>query len=148
MKRSITGVIIAIIVLGAIGLIITRRGTDNTRQSTPGSTNQTDSRPANESQQQNEANQSQPTNTDKAEIKDFAFTPAKITVKKGTTVTWTNQDGARHDVTPDQPSEKFKASQLLAKGETYSFTFNDEGTYTYHCSPHPYMKGTVEVVSD
>ena len=36
--------------------------------------------------------------------------------------------------------------ELLAKVESYSWTFNTVGTYTYHCSPHPYMKGIVEVV--
>lgn len=79
------------------------------------------------------------------EIRNFAFNPAKITVKKGTTVTWTNQDSAKHDITPTGGGSDFKASELLGKGESYSFTFNTAGTYTYLCSPHPYMKGTVEV---
>lgn len=78
-------------------------------------------------------------------ISDFAFTPAKITIKKGTKITWTNQDSAKHDITPDSPSEDFKASKLLAKGESYSFTFNKAGNYKYHCSPHPYMKANIEV---
>lgn len=79
-------------------------------------------------------------------IENYNFTPAKIKVKKGTKVTWTNQDSVKHDVMPDNESDAFKASELLGKGESYSFTFNTVGTYTYHCSPHPYMKGTVEVV--
>ena len=80
------------------------------------------------------------------DIQDFSYQPEKIIIKKGTTVTWTNQDSARHDVTPDQPSADFEASELLAQGESYSFTFNTVGTYSYFCSPHPYMKGVVEVV--
>lgn len=83
--------------------------------------------------------------TSSVEISNFAFKPAKITIKKGTTVTWTNKDSAMHDVTPTGGGADFKASELLAKGESYSFTFNTTGTYTYLCSPHPYMKGTVEV---
>ncbi len=79
-------------------------------------------------------------------IKNFNFVQSKIRIKKGTAVTWTNQDSARHDIMPDSPSENFKASQLLAKGESYSFTFNTAGTYSYYCSPHPYMKASVEVV--
>jgi amicyanin len=79
-------------------------------------------------------------------IEDFAFTPNKLTVKKGTTVTWTNKDTARHDVNPDVESQDFKASNLLGKDETYSVAFNTVGTYNYSCSPHPYMKGTVEVI--
>jgi plastocyanin len=78
-------------------------------------------------------------------ISDFAFQPSKITIKKGTTVTWTNRDSAHHDITPDQPSDNFKASKLLSKGESYSFTFNTAGHYSYHCSPHPYMKANIEV---
>jgi len=85
--------------------------------------------------------------TDEVEIEDMAFQPASITVKKGTTVTWTNRDDVRHDVVPDQESDAFAGSQLLARDESYSFTFDTPGTYTYHCSPHPQMTGTV-VVTD
>lgn len=77
--------------------------------------------------------------------KGFAVSPSTITVKKGTTVTWTNQDDAQHDVTPDEETADFKASELFGKGETYAVTFNTPGMYAYHCSPHPYMKGTIEV---
>lgn len=87
----------------------------------------------------------EPVSVNKVDIKDFDFQPQTITVKKGTTVTWTNQDVAKHDINPDSESDNFKASELLAKGESYSWTFNTAGTYTYHCSPHPYMKATVIV---
>lgn len=79
-------------------------------------------------------------------IKDYAFSKKYVKVRKGTTITWTNQDSARHDVMPDKPSGNFKASELLAKGESYSYTFNSAGKFTYYCSPHPYMQGEVEVV--
>lgn len=78
--------------------------------------------------------------------KGFAVSPKSITVKKGTTVTWTNQDDAKHDVTPDTETADFKASELFGKGESHKVTFNTVGTYPYHCSPHPYMKGSIEVV--
>ncbi|MDQ3065149.1 MAG: plastocyanin/azurin family copper-binding protein [bacterium] len=78
-------------------------------------------------------------------IQDFAFNPETTTIKKGTTLTWTNQDSARHDIMPDNPSNDFKASELLGKGESYSFTFNTVGSFSYFCSPHPYMKATVVV---
>lgn len=82
---------------------------------------------------------------DSVEIKDYSYNPGTRTVKKGTTVTWTNQDAVRHDVAPDTVTDEFKKSELLSKGESYSVTFNRTGTYTYHCSPHPYMKGTITV---
>lgn len=76
-------------------------------------------------------------------IKGYAFAPAPLRVKKGTTVTWTNEDSVSHTVTFDVGSV---SSDLLATGGTYSYTFNDVGTFAYHCRPHPYMKGSVEVV--
>jgi amicyanin len=78
-------------------------------------------------------------------IDNFSFSPETITVKKGTKVTWTNKDTVKHDVAPDSESEDFKASNLLDKDESYSFTFEKVGTYTYHCTPHPNMKATVVV---
>ncbi len=82
---------------------------------------------------------------DSVEIKNFAFGPSSITIKKGTTVTWTNKDSVGHTVTPDQETEDFQGSQLIDKDQTYSFTFETAGTYTYHCTPHPQMTGTVVV---
>ncbi|MBI5036710.1 cupredoxin domain-containing protein [Candidatus Micrarchaeota archaeon] len=76
------------------------------------------------------------------EIKGFAFSPAEIEVKAGTTVVWTNADGAKHTATGD--AGDFDTG-LLAQGEGGSFKFNEPGTYSYHCTPHPYMKGTIKV---
>ena len=78
-------------------------------------------------------------------IKDFAFNPGTITVKVGTKVTWTNEDSVSHTVTADTMSADAPASGNIAKGESYSFTFNKAGTYAYHCTPHPYMKASVIV---
>lgn len=81
------------------------------------------------------------------DIQGFAFQPASITVKKGTTVTWTNRDDARHDVTADDDSVAgAPQSELFGKGESYSFTFDTVGEFEYHCSPHPYMEAKVTVV--
>ena len=82
---------------------------------------------------------------DQVTYKGFAIVQKTLKVKKGTTVTWTNQDSAKHDVSPDVETADFKASELFGKGETYKVTFNTVGTYAYKCSPHPYMKGTIEV---
>lgn len=94
------------------------------------------------------------------DIKDFKYTQPNIKIKKGTTVTWTNRDDVKHNVmkehddddaahdapTLDEVRPGVFAGQLLAKGESYSFTFNEVSTAPYHCSPHPYMKGSVTVV--
>ncbi len=79
-------------------------------------------------------------------IQNYTFNPTPLRIKKGTTVTWTNKDIAKHNVVVDdgQPAGG-PNGPLFGKGQTFSFTFNNAGTYSYHCSPHPYMKGAVEV---
>lgn len=82
----------------------------------------------------------------KIEIENYAFQPEIITVKRGATVTWTNKDDIQHDVVADDDTQDGPQSELLSKGESYRFTFDEVGEFTYHCSPHPYMKGTVKVI--
>lgn len=79
----------------------------------------------------------------KVDITGFKFAPATLTVKKGTKVTWTSQDSVKHNASSSD-NEGFKGP-LLAKGESYSYTFNQVGTYNYICDPHPFMKGSVTV---
>ena len=76
------------------------------------------------------------------EIKDHAFHPAAITVPVGSMVTWVNDDSDAHTVTSDD-GQTFNHG--LGGGEKFSFTFAKAGTYPYHCSLHPMMKGTVTV---
>ena len=76
------------------------------------------------------------------EIKDFAFNPATLTIAAGTTVTWTNNDTTAHTVTAADGSFD---SGNLAPGDSFSFTFEDAGTFDYVCSYHPNMQGSVEV---
>lgn len=87
-------------------------------------------------------------------IENFAFTPQTLTVKTGTTVTWTNNDGAPHTVaSADSISIDAKATGLfesgnLGKGDTFSFTFKESGTYFYVCTLHagePAMHGEIVV---
>ena len=75
------------------------------------------------------------------EIKNFAFEPKTVTIKVGQIVTWTNQDSAAHTVVGDGGID----SGDLSKGKSYSKTFDKEGTFDYHCSIHPQMKGQVIV---
>ena len=87
--------------------------------------------------------------TDKVSIKDFAFSPSVITVKKGTKVTWTNNDTTTHNVDVDESVEEASAEQFnsgdLLSGKSYSYTFTKTGTYRYHCNFHPSMHGIVIV---
>jgi plastocyanin len=80
--------------------------------------------------------------TRSVKIQNFAFSPASVTIKKGESVTWTNEDSASHTIVSD--SDVFQ-SESLANGQTFSFIFNTAGQFPYHCSIHPSMKGMVIV---
>lgn len=76
-------------------------------------------------------------------VKNMSYSPASVTIKKGQTVEWVFDDsGLPHDVVEDS-EEAFK-SDLLTSG-TFRHTFDDAGTFDYHCTPHPMMVGTVVV---
>jgi len=75
-------------------------------------------------------------------IADFAFAPDVTEVDAGTKVTWRNEDPAEHTVTATDADFE---SNNLAQGESFSFTFDQPGTYAYRCVIHPEMEGTVNV---
>jgi plastocyanin len=75
-------------------------------------------------------------------MRSLAFDPGTVTITAGETVTWTNEDSTNHTVTADEG--QFESGDL-GSGETFSLTFNEAGSYAYHCSIHPSMKGTVVV---
>lgn len=78
------------------------------------------------------------------EISGNKFTPANIIIKKGSTVIWTNKDDSPHTVTATNANGPH--SPELQKNSSYSDTFTTVGTYEYHCTIHPSMKGSVQVV--
>jgi plastocyanin len=75
-------------------------------------------------------------------IDNFTFTPQRITVKAGTTVTWTNRDDIPHTVAS---ATKAFRSKALDTDDKFSFTFTTAGVYEYFCSLHPHMTGTIVV---
>ncbi len=75
-------------------------------------------------------------------ISGFSFQPQTINVTGGTTVTWTNLDAVAHTVTSDTG---LFDSGLISPGQTFSRTFNEAGTFDYHCSIHTFMTGKVIV---
>ncbi len=80
-------------------------------------------------------------------IFSFGFNPATLTVKVGQTITWTNTASIAHTTTSDSGSAVQWDSGTLAPNATFQFTFTKAGTYTYHCSIHPSMHGTIVVTS-
>jgi YVTN family beta-propeller protein len=77
-------------------------------------------------------------------IAKFAFVPANISISAGQSITWTNNDPVAHTTTSDSPGWDSKA---LSPGANFSTTLTTPGTYAYHCSIHPFIRGTVVVTS-
>ncbi len=135
MKRMII-VLVVIAILGAAAFAIFG-GNDSSNNS------QANTSPSQNTSPANSSSASQAPSTDKISISNFAFTPSQITVKKGTKVTWTNNDSVTHQIAAD--SGNGPSSDPLSNGQSYSFTYNSIGTFAYHCTIHPEMHGTVTV---
>jgi plastocyanin len=81
-----------------------------------------------------------PAQTASVVMQGFAFNPPTLTIKTGTTVTWTNQDSAPHKISSDSFN-----SDTLSNGDSYSNKFDTPGTYNYICAIHTSMKGQIIV---
>jgi plastocyanin len=77
------------------------------------------------------------------EIKDFAFNPQTITVRSGEKITWINKDEEPHTIVSVE--KQFKKSSALDTDQEFTITAGAPGTYTYFCSVHPKMTGTIVV---
>ena len=75
-------------------------------------------------------------------IRDFAFQPSRMTVEPGTTVTWVNEDETPHTITD---KDKTFRSAALDTNDRFSYTFTQPGDFTYFCTLHPMMVGTIVV---
>ena len=73
------------------------------------------------------------------ELKDLKFTPEKVTITAGETVSWVWKENVLHNVTGDG----FKSDNV--SDGPYEHTFDKAGTYDYQCTLHAGMTGTVEV---
>jgi plastocyanin len=80
-------------------------------------------------------------------LKNIQFSPKTLSVAKGATVTWTNDDSVNHDVTKTGgPGPKFSSgSGNMAQGDTYKQKLTTAGTIQYVCTVHPGMTGTITV---
>lgn len=82
-------------------------------------------------------------------IKNNSFNPSVIVVKRGTEITWTNEDNTAHQIASDSRNVKNPlpelGSKVMAKGDSYIFMFTKPGTFDYYCRLHPFMKGTIIV---
>lgn len=85
---------------------------------------------------------STPTGSASVNITNFAFNPAPLSVKRGTTVMWTNNDTTSHTVTGGVGGP---GSTTINHGGTYHYTFTTTGIFPYHCGFHPSMTASVVV---
>lgn len=73
-------------------------------------------------------------------IKDFMFSPRAISIRSGMTIIWSNEDGTTHNI-----RSNLFSSPDLPKGASYSFKFDNPGTYDYYCGIDPMMDGMIIV---
>jgi plastocyanin len=80
------------------------------------------------------------------------FIPKLVNIQLGidNKVIWKNVDNTAHTVTPDHRTEdsysgEFGSPGVIKPGETYEFLFTQPNVIPYHCEPHPWMKGTLEI---
>ncbi len=75
-------------------------------------------------------------------VDNFTFSPTPLTVKAGTTVTWVNHDDIPHSIVCPTLNVH---SHAMDTDESFSFKFEQAGTYNYNCGLHPHMHGQVIV---
>lgn len=80
--------------------------------------------------------------TDGSQLSDYGFDPAELSVSTGDTITWTNTGSQPHTVTASDGSFD---SGLIQPGDSFTYAYTAPGTFTYVCTPHPWMKATVNV---
>ena len=82
-----------------------------------------------------------------------SFIPKIVNIQLGIDnhVIWTNVDDVAHTVTPDEHgmedsySGRFGSTGVIMPGNSYEFLFTEPNEIPYHCEPHPWMKGTLEI---
>jgi plastocyanin len=76
------------------------------------------------------------------DLRSLRYSKGKVEVDAGTTIVWRNRDPLAHTVTSD--SGAFDSGELKP-GASWSHTFTEPGTFSYHCTPHPLMRAIVVV---
>lgn len=88
-----------------------------------------------------------PADTVVINIAKMKYEQPEVTIKAGQTVTWVNTEAMPHNVAfqAGVVGDAKMDGAMMKKDQSYSITFNESGTFDYHCTPHPFMKGTVIV---
>lgn len=148
--KTITIIIIALLIILGVYYVVVRRVTPNTGTYSSSTPTTTESGEYGSSTATGTINATSSTTTVATSsknvavgIQNFAYSPATLTVKTGTKVTWTNYDSAPHTVT--SVSGTVLDSPNITTGKSFSYTFTKAGTYNYYCTIHPNMKATIIV---
>src|SRR3989344_3286058 len=137
MKKGLVIAVILIILVG-ISLVYWQFSKNSAGQEN----NNGDNEPNQDLPNDGNDNEGEESNENIVEIVDFTFLPETLNIKKGDSVTWTNKDGTRHTATSD---DGVFDSGPLSNGQSFKYQFNEVGTFSYHCTPHPYMKAKIIV---
>jgi len=134
-KKSLIGLVIGLIVIALI-VVVAVAGLSGSEEKDSG-----------QASKSNDTNSSSEQASDATEvtIKDYKYMEKDLKVKVGTTVRWTNEDSVPHSVTGDDIEKSGLDSENFGQGETFEYTFDKAGEFSYFCKPHPYMKGSVTV---
>lgn len=154
MNRKIIGMVISIVAVALIAFVVVfalrQSAPENNAVNDSAGNQQEEGTPSSGNREddttQGSSDETLASTQAEVEIDDMAFQAASITVKRGTVVTWTNKDDVAHNVVSEDGAEGGPQSETLSKNQTYSFTFNEVGTFNYICSFHLGMKGAVKVV--
>jgi plastocyanin len=139
-------VVVVVVIAGGLIFMVTRSDDKSTSSTSNSSQTQNTPEVANNNSDSDSQSSDQTPTTGKIDITtSMIFTPSQITVKKGGTVTWTNNDSTAHTVTADLENNGGPASGNIEPGQTYTFTFDKTGSFQYHCQIHPAMRGTIVV---
>jgi len=124
----------------ALGLVVTGCGGDDGEDGGGSSGGQPSEQPSAEAGPAKDAVE--------VSMEGIQFDPPDVSVKKGGTVTWTNDEDVGHDVTKESgPGPDFSSGEPggMGEGDTFEQTFDTAGEIAYVCTVHPGMEGTITV---
>jgi plastocyanin len=134
-KSFLAAVLVLVVIVGAVGMFFVRSSRSSDTNNNPAMTNSQNA--------QSNADSKNEAKLTIVDIKNMMFTPSQVTIEKGSTVKWVNNDDTAHTITAD--NGKGPNSQTVEPSKSYEFTFNEAGSFQYHCNFHAAMHGTVVV---